>query len=207
MSAPPRPVIPKLSELPLELATKRLTLRPYTLDDVDEMWPHVSDPMLPKQMSWTAHQSKDETRGFVAGCIKGVGDNTGVVWTIRHDGEFVGAIGLANIRFQFAAWRIDRAELGYWIGIPFWGRGFMTEAAAEVVRFGFETIGLHKITVGCLDGNVASQKIIERLGFRFIGRHEDDVWRDGVWQAHRRYELLASSYSDISTTIPVSVRR
>ena len=79
----------------------------------------------------------------------------------------------------------------------------MSEAAAEVVRFGFETLGLHKITVGCLVGNDGSRKVIERLGFRFIGRHEDDVWRDGAWHTHLRYELLASSYSDITTTIPV----
>lgn len=203
MSAPPRTTIPTLSELPLELATKRLTLRPFTLDDVNGLWPHVSDPRLPPLMSWNAHASKDETRAFVATCIEGVANNTGVVWAIEHERDFVGAIGLAGIKFQMAAWRIDRAELGYWIGIPFQRSGYMTEAAAEVVRFGFETLGLHKITVGCLEENAGSRKIIERLGFRFIGRHEDDVWRDDAWHTHLRYEMLASSYSDITTTMPV----
>jgi len=203
MSAPPRSHIPKISELPLELATERLTLRPYTLDDVEMLWPHVSDPRLPKQMSWNAHGSKDETRAFLETCIKGIADNTGIVWAIEHAGDFVGAIGLHGIKYQFAAWRLDRAELGYWVGIPFHRNGYMTEAAAEVVRFGFDTLGLHKITVGCLEGNVGSRKIIERLGFRFIGQHEDDVWRDEAWHAHLRYELLASSYSDITTTMPV----
>ena len=113
MSAPPRSTIPTLATLPLELATRQLRLTPYTLDDVDALWPHVSDPRLPVQMSWSAHESKDETRTFVAGCIKGIADNTGVVWAIRHAGELVGAIGLHGLRFQVAAWRIDRAELGY----------------------------------------------------------------------------------------------
>lgn len=202
-SAPPTQTIPRFSQLPLVLTTTRLRLRPYTLDDVDALWPHVSDPRLPVQMSWTAHASKDETRTFVEGTRKGVEDNTGITWAIEHAGTLVGAIGLHGIRYQVAAWRIDRAELGYWVGIPFQRSGFMSEAAAEIVRFGFELLHLHKITVGCLDGNTGSQKIIERLGFRFIGRHEDDVWRDGAWHAHRRYELLASSYSDITTTIPV----
>lgn len=203
MSAPPRSRIPKLSEIPLELATERLTLRPYTLDDVEMLWPHVSDPRLPRQMSWAAHTSKDETRAFIESCIKGVAESSGVVWAIEQAGDFVGAIGLHGVRFQVAAWRVDRAELGYWIGIPFQRNGYVSEAAAEVVRFGFETLGLHKITVGCLDGNEGSRKVIERLGFRFIGRHEDDVWRDEAWHAHLRYELLASSYSDITTTLKV----
>ncbi|MFN0245508.1 MAG: GNAT family N-acetyltransferase [Kofleriaceae bacterium] len=203
MPAPPRSTIPTVSELPLVLATKRLTLRPYMLADVDALWPHVSDPRLPPQMSWNAHANKDETRAFVQRCIRGVTEGNGITWAILHDNELVGAIGLHGITFKHIAWRVDRAELGYWVGIPFHRRGFMTEAATEVVRFAFETLGLHKITVGCLDGNDGSRKIIERLGFRFIGRREDDVWRDGAWHAHLRYELLASSYSDITTTIPV----
>ncbi len=203
MSAPPRSHVPKLSELPLELETKRLKLRPYTLDDVDAIWPHVSDPKLPLFMSWNAHATKDVTREYLESCIRGVEQGTGVVWTIRHGDDFVGAIGLEGIEFQVAAWRVDRAELGYWTGIPFQRKGFMMEAATEVVRFGFETLGLHKITVGCFEENNPSRKIIERLGFRFTGRHEDDVWRDEAWHSHRRYELLASSYSDITTTLPV----
>ncbi len=203
MSAPPRSQIPTLSELPLELTTKRLTLRPYTLDDVDALWPHVSDPALPRFMSWNTHESKDVTHEYLESCIHGRERGVGVVWAIRHAGEFVGAIGLEGIKFQVAAWRVDRAELGYWTGIPFQRKGYMMEAASEIVRFGFETLGLHKITVGCFEENEASRKIIERLGFRFIGRQEDDVWRDEAWHTHRRYELLASSYSDITTTMPV----
>ncbi|MGE0400627.1 MAG: GNAT family N-acetyltransferase [Kofleriaceae bacterium] len=203
MSAPPRSTIPKLSELSLELATKRLALRPYTLDDVERLWPHVSDPRLMPQMSWNAHASKDETRAFVEGSIKGIAENTGIVWSIESGGELAGAIGLHGIKFQLSAWRVDRAELGYWVGIPFQRRGFGMEAATEVIRFGFETLGLHKITVGCLAQNEGSRKIIERLGFRFVGRHEDDVWRDGAWHTHLRYEMLASSYGDIATTMPV----
>lgn len=193
MSSPsPRSTIPTLSELPLVLSTKRLTLRPYTLDDVDVLWPHVSDPRLPVQMSWSSHTSKDETRAFLEYATQSLAANTEIIWAIEDAGTFVGAIGLHGIAWQRAAWRVDRAELGYWVGIPFWSRGYMTEAATEVVRFGFDTLGLHKITVGCIDGNDASRKIIERLGFRFIGRHEEDVWRDGAWHAHLRYELLGS---------------
>lgn len=206
MSAPPVANIPKLSEMALVLETARLRLRPFTVDDVDVLWPHVSDPRLPTQMSWNAHVSKAETRAFVESTQKSIADNTGITWAIEHAGEFVGAMGLHGLAYQRAAWRVDRAELAYWIGIPFHRNGYCMEAATEAVRFGFETLSLHKITVGCLDGNEGSRKVIERLGFRFIGRLADDVWRDNAWHTHLRYEMLASSYGDIAATMPINVR-
>lgn len=207
MSAPPIANPPKLSELPLVIETSRLRLRPFAQGDVEALWPHVSDPELPRQMSWNAHADREETRAFIESSTKATADNEGVTWAIEHAGTLVGAIGLHDVRFQRLAWRIDRAELGYWMGIPYQRQGFMTEAASAVVEFGFDTLRLHKITVGCLDKNEGSRKVIERLGFRFIGRHESDVWRDEKWHAHLRYELLASAWSDITTTMPISMQR
>jgi ribosomal-protein-serine acetyltransferase len=72
------------------------------------------------------------------------------------------------------------------------------------VRCGFELIGLHKVTVGCIAENAGSRRVIEKLGFRPVGRLEDDVWRDGCWWSVLRYELTASEWSDVSTTMRVS---
>src|SRR5204863_5466253 len=126
---------------------------------------------------------------------------------IEVEGRAMGTIGLDGIQFELRAWRVDQAELGYWIAPPLWGRGLMTEAAQAVMRCGFETIGLHKITVGCLADNAASRRVIEKLGFRLVGRREDDVWRDGRWWSVLRYELTASEWSDASTTMRVSKPR
>ena len=68
----------------------------------------------------------------------------------------------------------------------------------------FETLGLHKVIVGCLADNDASRRVIEKLGFRFVGRFEDDVYRDGRWHAHLRYELLADDPVDIALTQPIT---
>jgi len=206
MSAPPRPTIPTLSALPLELETPRLTLRPWTATDADveAMWPYASDPEFPKLMSWAAHRDKAETRAFLDGVVKQLADGGGITWAIVHAGKVAGSISLMGIRWQLAAWRIDRCELGYWLAPPLWGKGLMTEAAHHALLFGFDTLGLHKITVGCLAQNIGSRRVIEKLGFRHIGVHEDDVWRDGAWHAHLRYELTAARWSDVSTTMPIS---
>jgi RimJ/RimL family protein N-acetyltransferase len=151
-------------------------------------------------MSWDAHKDRDETRGFVRQQIASLARGTGVTWAIVIDGRAHGCIGLSGITWEFRAWRIDRAELGYWLGKPYWNQGLMSEATLAATRWGFETLGLHKITIGCIDGNAASQRVIEKLGFRFLACAEDDVWRDGRWWSHLRYELTATEWGDAALT-------
>lgn len=200
-SPPPRPTIPKLDELPNVIETPRLRLRPLALTDVDDLWPHVSDPALTPFMNWAAHTAKEETRTFVAGTTERVAAGTAMVWAIEHEGHASGLIGLHDIQWGKVALRVDRAELGFWLGIPLWNQGFMTEAAQGITRWGFETLRLHKVTVGCIEDNAASRRVIEKVGFRFVGRCEEDVWRDGRWWAHLRYELTAGEWGDMSRTL------
>jgi len=203
MGAPPRAVIPKLVELPLDLETNRLRLRLLAERDIDDLWPTVSDPEFPRFMSWSAHRDREETRAFVQGVSRAHAENTGVTWAIEHDGRAIGCIGLDGIVWQLRALRLDRAELGYWIQKASWGTGLVTEAAAAVLRCAFETIGLHKVTVGALEGNLASQRVINKLGFQLIGKQEEDIWRDGRWHTHLRYEMTARDYPDVHTTMRV----
>jgi [ribosomal protein S5]-alanine N-acetyltransferase len=202
-SAPPRPTIPRLAELDLVIHTARLELRPFRDGDVDALWPYVSDPEFPKQMSWEAHKDKSETLAFVQAQQQAIAENIGVAWAMVYEGRVVGSISFDSIRWHLRALRIDRTEVGYWLGPPYWGKGLMTEAAHAVVRYGFETIGVHKINVGCLANNPGSRRVIEKVGFRYIGKLEDDVWRDGKWHAHLRYELTAPEWPDVHTTMRV----
>ena len=182
----------------------RVTLRPWRLEDADDIWPYVSEPDFPKMMSWAAHRDRSETVAFIQSRIDALAAGTSATWAIEHEGHAAGAIGLDGIRWHFAAWRIDRAEIGYWLAPPLWGRGIMTEAATAVTRWGFETLGLHKITIGCVEGNLASRRIIEKIGYRFLAVLEEDFWRDGRWQAHRRYELTAAEWADSARTLRFS---
>jgi len=204
MHAPPRPQIPRLAELPLVIETAHLRLRPFVEADVDAIWPVVSDPSFPRMMSWSAHTDRDETLGFVRGQIRAINEGSGVVWAIEHDGRASGCIGFDSIAWQLRALRVDRSELGYWLAKPLWNKGFMTEAATAVVRFGFETIGLHKIKTRCFAENNGSRRVIEKVGFRFVGRLEDDVWRDGKWSTHLFYELTSPEWPDVHTTLRVN---
>jgi RimJ/RimL family protein N-acetyltransferase len=194
-SAPPRPDVPLLSGLDLVLRTKRLVLRPLVEADADSLWPYVSDPELPRHMSWTAHTARHETLDFVRSRIEALAAGTELTLAIVHEGRVHGCIGLHGITWELRAWRVDRGELGYWLGPPLRGRGLVTEAARALVDFGFGTLGMHKIMVGCVEENEGSRRVIEKLGFRFVGRLVDDVWRDGRWWTHLHYELLAAEWA------------
>ena len=202
-SPPPRSSIPNIAKLPLVIETARLVLRPWTADDLEAIWPTVSDPAFPKLMSWEAHRTMDETREWLDRASRVVASNEEVSWAIEHEGKAVGAIGLHEIAWQVRAFRLDRAELGYWLATAHQRKGIMTEAVQAIVRFAFETIGLHKVVVTCMADNVASRRVIEKAAFRWLGRAEDDVWRDGKWHAHLIYELTAPEWPDVHTTMRV----
>jgi RimJ/RimL family protein N-acetyltransferase len=202
-SAPPRSPIPRIAELDLVIETARLRLRPFTERDVDDIWPFVSDPAFPAKMSWAAHTDRSETRAFVERANRGIADNTGATWAIEHAGKAVGCVGFHDICWQVRALRLDRGDLGYWLAPALWGQGLMTEAAHAVVRYGFDTVGLHKVTVSCLAHNAPSRRVIEKVAFRYVGRSEEDIWRDGAWHAHLRYELTAPEWPDVHTTMRV----
>ena len=86
------------------------------------------------------------------------------------------------------------AELGYWIGVPFWGKGYATEAARAVVAFGFETLRLHRIFAHHFAGNKASQRVLERIGMRHEGRSRQHVQKWGRWIDLENYGLLAEEF-------------
>jgi ribosomal-protein-alanine N-acetyltransferase len=194
--------IPELLALDLDIATARTVLRPLEPRHADELFEYASDPEVAKMMSWNAHVDRTETAEYVERCIADRLRQTDIVWAIEHDGKAIGTVGFGGIKWTFRAWRIDRAELGYWIGRPFWRQGLVSEVAHAAAAWGFDTLRLHKITIGCIDGNVASQRIIEKLGFRFLSIFDDDVWRDGRWWNHRRYELTASEWNQMKSAGP-----
>jgi [ribosomal protein S5]-alanine N-acetyltransferase len=204
LSAPPKTSIPKLSELPLVIETPRVKLRPQQDSDADALFPYVSDPALTRMVTWAAHKDIEETREWIRSASELVAAGTDMVWTIEHEGAPVGCLGLHGIRWGVRAIRVDRAEMGYWLAKPLWGKGLMTEAATAATRWAFETFGLHKVTISCFEGNIGSQRVIEKVGYRYLCRSDEDSWRDGKWYAHLRYELLATEWADSTRTLRFS---
>jgi ribosomal-protein-alanine N-acetyltransferase len=82
------------------------------------------------------------------------------------------------------------STLGYWVGAKFAGQGYMTHAVKALVPFIFRTLGLHRIEAACLTGNLASQKLLTRTGFREEGLARRYLLINGEWADHLLFALL-----------------
>lgn len=179
-------------DIDYQLQTSRLLLRPPTVADTDGLWPLVSDERLTTFLAWEPHQSADETARMISALNEAQRTASGFHWVALHENAIVGLVSLIDVRWRHRSWIMNRAELAYWVGVPYQGKGFATEAAQAVAGFGIEKLQLHKIRVYHAADNPASGRTITKLGFRLVGEERDAFQKNGVWHHLRHFELLAS---------------
>lgn len=151
------------------LETERLILRPWEESDAEDLYRYASDPDIGPIAGWPPHQSVDESRDVIKNVLNG---EEAYAICLKEDGKVIGAIALMLNGHTDMTKRDDECELGYWLGKPFWGRGIMPEAAREIIRHGFEDIGMTKIWCGYYEGNTKSKRVQEKTGFRYQWRSE-----------------------------------
>jgi ribosomal-protein-alanine N-acetyltransferase len=104
----------------------------------------------------------------------------------KSDGILVGGLTLANIRRGCA----QAASLGYWMGAPYAGQGYMSAAVAAILPFAFGTLRLHRVEAACIPGNDASIRLLERTGFQREGFARQYLCINGIWQDHILFARL-----------------
>ncbi|MBL8203419.1 MAG: GNAT family N-acetyltransferase [Blastocatellia bacterium] len=174
----------------LVLMIDDLKLRPLELNDLDLIWPDISDPEISKYMAWEAHTDKAQTLAFLQGEITRRESGQGMTWGIFKDGAFCGIVSLIALTRSHRALTYNKAELAYWLGRAHQGQGIMTAAVQRVMQFAFQELGLHKLCVSHFGVNEASQRLIQRCGFRYVGEQIEEFQKDGIWHSHHLYELL-----------------
>ena len=104
----------------------------------------------------------------------------------RNDGVLIGAITLDNIRRG----PNQTATMGYWIGLPYVRKGFMSEAISALVHYAFGTLDISRIESACLPENTPSRKVLEKCGFKYEGVAQAYIQIDGRWRTHVLYSSL-----------------
>ena len=147
---------------PPTLETERLRIRPYSEADIPELLPLIGTrEVAAKHVPALPLYTEQDARAFLE--LANEPDKLWLAVTLRADGRQIGGIGL-RIEQQH-----QHAELGYWLGVPFWGQGYATEAAREVIRHGFEDLRLHRIFASHFQHNPASGNVLKKLGMRYEG--------------------------------------
>ena len=180
-----------------ELGTKRLVLRRMTLADAEFYLRHFSDPDIAELTAFDAPENIDKARQeLLEFCIKPFEENKGIRWGIvlKGETELAGTIGY----HQWVKAGGYHARVGYDLSAAHRRRGIMTDALMAVLRYGFETMRLNKVEACTDPRNVASIRLLMRLGF-----HQDGVLRENT-HYHGRFidevvfSLLASEWRNSS---------
>ena len=175
------------------LNTSRLMLRPLCRDDIPQFVPLIGAREVAATTLRIPHPyTEQDAVRFL--------EYSDSVWEKREGARFgvflrdgkmlCGGMGLhANLEH-------NHAELGYWIGVPYWGQGYGTEAAREVLRFGFEDLQFHRIHAGHFANNPASGRILQKLGMTYEGTTRDHIRKWGEYLDVAIYGLLAREYRE-----------
>lgn len=152
------------------LETQRLILRPWTQNDAENLYKYAKDDRIGPNAGWPVHTSVENSLEIIKNVLSA--DETYAV-CLKSDNKAIGSIGLMTGKASNLGLSDKEAEIGYWIGVPFWGQGFIPEAVKELLRHGFEDLKLNKIWCGYFDGNIKSKRVQEKCGFKYHHTNKD----------------------------------
>ena len=143
------------------LHTSHLKLRKIEVEDIPALVKYADNKKISDNIINIPHPYREPDAAFRLGYVmKGFKERSRFVFAIEHKAlnHLIGEISLHLERDK-------AAQLGYWIGEPFWGKGYAKEAVEAIAKFGFETLELGRIYAECHEENIASHKVVEANGF------------------------------------------
>ena len=175
------------------LLTPRLTLRPLNLEDAPivqrlageweiaettERIPHPYENGMAEEWIRTQQQAFNKK------------ESVALAITLKADSTLIGAIGF----------EIDQpyrcAEIGYWIGMPYWGHGYCTEAASEMLRYAFQDLGMKRVQGRTMTKNPASGRVLEKIGMKLEGITRQSIFRFDNFEDVAIYSMLREEHGE-----------
>jgi RimJ/RimL family protein N-acetyltransferase len=175
------------------IITDRLILRPFTEDDVDAMHAYQSLPAVTRYLYWDVRDRAGTAAALARRTsmtlLEKEGDVLVLAVLLRETGELVGDVNL---------WWLSEAnkqgEFGFVFNPDYHGRGYAREAAREMLRLGFEGLGLHRIIGRCDGRNEASARLMAKLGMRREAHFVENELVKGEWTDEIVYAMLATEW-------------
>ena len=177
------------------LETPRLILRPMTAGDAEDLYEYARDPRVGPDAGWSIHKSLEESREIIASVFSA--PNTfGLV--LKESGKMIGSAGLVDRHYDLLPGPDD--EIGYALNPACWGRGLAPEAVRELLRCGFEDLGLETIWCGHYDFNARSRRVVEKCGVRYRFTEQADVPLLGERRTELHYALTRAEWAAAAPT-------
>ncbi|MCD0471997.1 GNAT family N-acetyltransferase [Flavobacterium sp. JAS] len=171
------------------IETERLLLRRVTTDDVNEVFELRSNPENMKYIPRPLSKSTDDALKLIAEIEDKIDTNIGINWgiTLKDDTKLLGIIGYYRMQPEN-----HRAEIGYILLPEFHGKGIITEAVNQLIKYGFEDLKLHSIEAVIDPENFASEKVLQKCGFVKEAHLKEVLFYEGRFLDSVIYSLLNS---------------
>lgn len=179
------------------LETPRLILRRLEMRDAPDLFDYSRDPQVAKHVLWDAQTSVSEARAYVRYMLRRYRAGEPASWGIeeKETGRVVGTIG-----YMWYQRDNNACEVGYSLARRRWNRGYMTEALAEVLRFSFEELGVHRVEAQHEVENAASGAVMRKCGMRKEGTLRGRLYNKGRYVDVDLYAMLREDYARWSRT-------
>ena len=163
------------------------TLRPWTLTDLDNLVKYANNAAIARFMTdqFPHPYTPDHGRIFIGFATSNTASR---IFAIEVNGEAAGGIG---IHPQTDIYR-KNAEMGYWLGEPFWGQGIITQAIGQVVNFAFQNLDIERIFARPFGSNKASQRVLEKAGFVLEAHLANTLFKNGNYEDELIYAVRRS---------------
>ncbi|MBL0053389.1 MAG: GNAT family N-acetyltransferase [Bacteroidetes bacterium] len=151
-------------------------LRPFEINDLQSLVKYANNAKIAQFMTnQFPHPYTEETgKAFIEFCMS---HNPTRIFTFEINGKASGGIGIhpqADIMCK-------NAELGYWLAEPFWNLGIVSKAVIQALDYGFKTFDINRIYARPFSNNLASQKVLEKCGFKLEARIEKNIFKNGEY--------------------------
>ena len=158
----------------MTLETERLILRPWEETDAESLFEYAKDDRVGPIAGWQPHTSVENSRAVIKNVLSA--PETYAV-CLKEDNKAIGSIGLMIGKESNLGLPENEGEIGYWIGVPFWGRGLIPEATRALIRHAFADLQIETLWCGYFDGNEKSKRCQEKCGFTYHHTNRDVYWK------------------------------
>lgn len=149
----------------MNMETQRLILRPWTENDAESLYKYAKDPAVGPIAGWPPHTSVENSREIICDILSAP-ETYAVV--LKETNEPIGSVGIMFTGGVHSAEMQDGdAEIGYWIGVPYWGQGLIPEAVQRLLKRCFVELDVKRVWCGHYDGNIKSRRVMEKCGFKY----------------------------------------
>ena len=174
----------------MEINTERLRLREITQEDFQAVHEYASDPEAVKYMPFGPN-TEEETREFISRNLKNQRERPrteyGLGIILKDEDRFIGACGIHGVTEI-------QASIGYILARRYWGHGYATEAARALVYYAFSELGVHRVYAFCDPRNLASIRVLEKVGMSLEGRLRENMIIHGEYRDSLVFGILVDEW-------------